>query len=71
MPALMVIRECRRFVGETVNQPCAMAKTMQYLQKFGITIAIEMGPKNVLSNLVTAMPEIEALCFGQKRTGGR
>jgi [acyl-carrier-protein] S-malonyltransferase len=47
--------------------PVQWQKTMQYLQRFGITVAIEMGPKNVLSNLVTAnTPEIEALCFGQK-----
>jgi [acyl-carrier-protein] S-malonyltransferase len=40
---------------------------MNYLKNHGITATVEMGAKNVLSNLVTAnVKGIEAACFGQK-----
>lgn len=50
-----------------MTQPVKWIDTMQCLKRFGVTVAIEMGPKNVLTNLVKAnTPEIEAYCYGQK-----
>lgn len=48
-------------------KPVQWQDTMQFLKKYGVTLAIEMGPKNVLCNLVKDnTPEIEAYCFGQR-----
>lgn len=48
-------------------RPVQWQATMEYLKKKGVTLAIEMGTKNVLTNLVRANVEnIEALCFGVK-----
>ena len=48
-------------------KPVKWQETMQFLKKYGVTLAIEMGPKNVLCNLVKGnTPEIDAFCFGQR-----
>ncbi|OAB42408.1 ACP S-malonyltransferase [Paenibacillus glacialis] len=48
-------------------KPVQWQATIQYLKRKGITLTVEMGPKNVLSNLVAANVEgIEALCFAEK-----
>ncbi|PWK05377.1 ACP S-malonyltransferase [Tumebacillus permanentifrigoris] len=55
-----------KLTQQTVR-PVRWQETMQFLQRFGVTHAIEMGPKNVLCNLVTAnTPSIEALCFAAR-----
>ncbi len=47
--------------------PVQWQSTMQYLKNKGITVAIEMGPKNILTNLVKEnTPEIKTFCFGSK-----
>lgn len=47
-------------------RPVQWIDSMKYLFNNGITIAIEMGPKNVLTNLVKSnTPEIKAFCYGQ------
>ncbi len=47
--------------------PVQWQSTMDYLKKRGITVAVEMGPQNVLTKLVRAnTPEIQAFCFGMK-----
>lgn len=48
-------------------QPVKWQATMQYLKRYGVTHTIEMGPKNVLNNLVAAnTPSIEALCYAMR-----
>ncbi|ARU60246.1 [acyl-carrier-protein] S-malonyltransferase [Tumebacillus avium] len=48
-------------------RPVRWQETLQFLHRYGVTHAIEMGPKNVLSNLTTAnTPQVEALCFAQR-----
>ena len=48
-------------------KPVQWQETMGYLKKKGVTLAIEMGTKNVLTNLVKANTGgIESLCFGIK-----
>ncbi|PWW07322.1 [acyl-carrier-protein] S-malonyltransferase [Paenibacillus cellulosilyticus] len=45
-------------------RPVRWQETMAYLKRFGVTHAVEFGPKNVLTNLVAAnTPGIEALCY--------
>lgn len=58
-------------VVETLSQhmvkPVQWQSTMNYLKKLGVTMVIEMGPKNVLTNLVKAnTPDISAYCYGIK-----
>lgn len=49
-----------------IVKPVQWISTMRYLFNNGITIAVEMGPKNVLTNLVKMnTPEIKAFCYGQ------
>lgn len=53
-------------LASQIVRPVQWCETMRYMQRYGITIAVEMGPKNVLSNLVAAnVQNIEAVCFGQ------
>lgn len=48
-------------------KPVQWEATMDYLKRKGVTLAIEMGTKNVLTNLVKAnVGGIESLCFGVK-----
>jgi [acyl-carrier-protein] S-malonyltransferase len=48
-------------------KPVQWQATIEYLKKKGVTLAIEMGPKNVLTNLVKVnVKGIESLCFGIK-----
>jgi [acyl-carrier-protein] S-malonyltransferase len=48
-------------------QPVQWERSMQYLKHKGVTLMIEMGPKNVLTNMVKANVDgIEALCYGAK-----
>lgn len=47
--------------------PVLWEQTMHYFKQKGVTLAIEMGAKNVLTNMVKANVDgIEALCFGSK-----
>ncbi|HEX2927566.1 MAG TPA: ACP S-malonyltransferase [Ruminiclostridium sp.] len=55
----------RMLVLQAVS-PVQWTSSMKYLFDNGITLAIEMGPKNVLTNLVKSnTPEIRAFCYGQ------
>ncbi|MEK3777518.1 MULTISPECIES: ACP S-malonyltransferase [unclassified Paenibacillus] len=48
-------------------KPVQWTRILQYLERFGVTLAIEMGPKNVLNKLTkTNCPDINSLCFGEK-----
>ncbi|MCK4258235.1 MAG: ACP S-malonyltransferase [Halanaerobiales bacterium] len=48
-------------------RPVRWQETMKFLEKYGVTLAIEMGPKNVLCNLVKAnTSNIDAFCYGQR-----
>lgn len=50
-----------------LTSPVQWEKTMQYFKHKGVTLAIEMGAKNVLTNMVKANVQgIEALCYGSK-----
>lgn len=55
------------YLALQMAQPVQWEATMQYLKDKGVTLAIEMGPKNLLSNIVRANTEgIDALCYGVK-----
>lgn len=46
-------------------RPVQWQGTIEYLQRNGVTITIEMGPKNVLSSLTRlTAPDLKAYCFG-------
>lgn len=48
-------------------KPVQWQATMEYLKRKGVTLAIEMGTKNVMTKLVnTNVKGIESLCFGIK-----
>ncbi|GKU80232.1 ACP S-malonyltransferase [Paenibacillus sp. L3-i20] len=50
-----------------LTKPVQWEKTMHYMKKKGVTLAVEMGAKNVLTNMVKANVDgIEALCYGSK-----
>ncbi|MCM3746394.1 ACP S-malonyltransferase [Paenibacillus pasadenensis] len=54
-------------LGLHLTQPVQWERTMNYFKHKGVTLAIEMGPKNVLTNMVKANVDgIEALCYGAK-----
>ncbi len=58
--------EIPRLLAFQAVKPVQWMSSMRYLFNNGITIAIEMGPKNVLTNLVKSnTPEIMAFCYGQ------
>ncbi len=50
-----------------ILSPVQWERTMKYLKDKGVTLAIEMGAKNVMTNMVKANVDgIEALCYGAK-----
>lgn len=50
-----------------MTNPVQWQATMRFLMDQGVTIAIEMGPQNVLCNLVNSNSQgIEAFCYGSK-----
>ncbi|WP_339305527.1 ACP S-malonyltransferase [Paenibacillus sp. FSL R5-0519] len=50
-----------------LSQPVKWAQTMQYLKKHGVTLTIELGPKNVLSGLVELDKlGMKSFAYGQK-----
>jgi [acyl-carrier-protein] S-malonyltransferase len=50
-----------------IAQPVLWQKTMHWLHRAGVTKAIEIGPKNVLTALVTRnVSEMEAYCYDQR-----
>lgn len=50
-----------------ITSPVQWERTMQYFKHKGVTLTVEMGPKNVLTNMVKANVDgIEALCYGTK-----
>jgi [acyl-carrier-protein] S-malonyltransferase len=56
-----------KFLADQLIKPVQWQKTMQYLEKWGVTLTIEIGPKNVLSGLIrNNMKDVNALCFDQK-----
>jgi len=63
-------KDSEKVVETLTNQmirPVRWQDTMEYLQKHGVTMMIEMGPKNVLTNLVkTNTEDIIPYCYGQK-----
>jgi [acyl-carrier-protein] S-malonyltransferase len=60
------IDEIPRLMALQTIKPVQWISSMKYLFNNGVTIAIEMGPKNVLTNLVKSnTPEIRAFCYGQ------
>ncbi len=55
------------FLTTQLIKPVQWEKTMKYLEKWGVTLTIEIGPKNVLSGLInTNMKDVNALSFEQK-----
>ena len=58
--------EIPRLMALQTIRPVQWISSMRYLYNNGVTIAVEMGPKNVLANLVKSnTPEIKAFCYGQ------
>jgi len=54
-------------MAKHMTNPVKWIDTMQILKKYGVTMVIEMGPKNVLANLARVnVPSIEAYCYSQK-----
>lgn len=54
-------------LGIHLAKPVKWRETMGFFKRCGVTLAIEMGPKNVLCKLVKAnTPEIDAYCYAQK-----
>lgn len=50
-----------------LTKPVQWERTMHYLKQKGVTLAVEMGAKNVLTNMVHANVDgIEGLCYGAK-----
>lgn len=48
-------------------KPVQWQTTLNYMQKKGVNLVIEMGPRNVLTNMVKANTQgVDSLCFGQK-----
>lgn len=48
-------------------RPVQWINTLRYLKENGITIIVEMGPQNILTNLVTAnLTGVETVCFDRK-----
>jgi len=48
-------------------KPVQWQKTMKYLESWGVTMTVEIGPKNVVSGLLrTDMKDVNALCYDQK-----
>lgn len=55
-----------KLVAQTVR-PVQWQDTMHFLKRYGVTHTVEMGPKNVLGNLVGAnVSGIEALCYATR-----
>jgi [acyl-carrier-protein] S-malonyltransferase len=49
-------------------KPVRWVETLNLLNQFGVTMTVELGPQNVLSQLVAATtPDIRAFAFGQKK----
>ena len=56
-----------KLLTEQMVKPVQWTRILQYLERFGVTLAIEMGPKNVLNKLTkTNCPDMQSLCFGEK-----
>lgn len=52
---------------EHMVRPVQWQAIMQYLQRHGVTLAVEMGPQNILYNLTKAnTPDIKPLCYGSR-----
>ena len=48
-------------------KPVQWVNIVNYLHKKGISLVIEMGPKNLLSKIVTSIqPELKAMCIGER-----
>ncbi|MCR8643272.1 ACP S-malonyltransferase [Paenibacillus sp. N1-5-1-14] len=62
----MSVNEMKEMLVWQMTRPVRWTETMDYFQKKGIPVAIELGPKNVLRNLLKKMdnPTIEALALG-------
>lgn len=57
----------KKFLTTQLVKPVQWQKTMQYLEKWGVTLTIEIGPNNILSGLIrNDMKDVNALCFDQK-----
>lgn len=57
----------KKLLTAQLVKPVQWQKTMQYLEKWGVTLTIEIGPKNVLSGLIrNDMQDVNAFCFDQK-----
>lgn len=55
-----------KLTAQTVR-PVRWRETMQFLKRYGVTHAIEMGPKNVLCNLVSAnVSGMDTFCYAQR-----
>ncbi|CAM4252762.1 MULTISPECIES: ACP S-malonyltransferase [Bacillus cereus group] len=56
-----------RLLTMQMTKPVQWIETLRYLQRAGVTHAIEIGPKNVLNKLTEVnLPNITSLCFGEK-----
>ncbi len=50
-----------------LTQPVQWQATMEYMRKKGVTLMVELGPKNVLSSLAKAnIADMDAFSYGQK-----
>lgn len=60
--------EIAALLNEQIKKPVQWYETMRLLNKMNINIAIEMGPKRLLSGLIEGCTtEIKALCYGLEK----
>ena len=62
------MQEIPNILSSQLVKPVQWEKSIQFLQKFGVTMTIEIGPKNTLSKFVKEIaPDIKQYCYGEKR----
>ncbi len=54
-------------MSKHLTHPVQWKKIIECMKKYGVSIALEMGPKNLVTNLIDNIaPEMTAYCFGKK-----
>ncbi|QUI21907.1 acyltransferase domain-containing protein [Vallitalea pronyensis] len=54
-------------MSKHLTHPVKWKKIIECMDKYGVSIALEMGPKNLVTNLVgNIAPDMTAYCFGKK-----
>lgn len=62
------VQDIPDILSNQLVKPVQWVKSIQFLQKFGVTMTIEIGPKNTLSKFVKEIaPEIKSFCYGENR----